>query len=99
MSHKPPDYQHVSTPEQRSKAGFKRSATLRAAVFIVRAVLGNRSRTPVLYIAESWGGLNMHKPLMEAHLFPIVAFLPGALRSNCSIQARSCRRSGMSLKT
>jgi hypothetical protein len=27
--------------------------------------LGNRSRTPVLYIAESWGGLSKHKPLID----------------------------------
>jgi hypothetical protein len=58
-------YQHASTPEQRSKVGFKRPATLRAAVFIGGAVLGKRSRTPVLYIAESWGGLSKHKPLID----------------------------------
>jgi len=57
-------YQHASAPEQR-KAGFRRPATLRAAVFIGGAVLGNRSRTPVLYIAESWGGLDKHKPLID----------------------------------
>ena len=45
-------YQHASAPEQRHKTGFKRPATLWAAVFIGGAVLGNRSRTPVLYIAE-----------------------------------------------
>ena len=58
-------YQHASSPEQRNKTGFKRPATLRAAVFIGGAVLGNRSRTPVLYIAESWGGLSKHKPLID----------------------------------
>lgn len=57
-------YQHASAPEAR-KAGFKRPATLRSAVFIGGAVLGNRSRTPVLYIAESWGGLDKHKPLLD----------------------------------
>ena len=57
-------YQHASAPEQR-KAGFRRPATLRASVFIGGAILGNRSRTPVLYIAESWGGLDKHKPLMD----------------------------------
>jgi hypothetical protein len=57
-------YQHASAPEQR-KAGFRRPATLRAAVFIGGAVLGTRSRTPVLYITESWGGLDKHKPLMD----------------------------------
>jgi hypothetical protein len=43
----------------------KRPATLRAAVFIGGALLGNRSRTPVLYIAQSWGGLEKHKPLLD----------------------------------
>ena len=57
-------YQHASAPEPR-KAGFKRPATLRAAVFIGGALLGNRSRTPVLYIAQSWGGLEKHKPLLD----------------------------------
>jgi hypothetical protein len=56
-------YQHASAPEQR-KAGFKRPATLRVEVFIGGAVLGNRSRTPMLYIAESWGGLSKHKTLL-----------------------------------
>jgi hypothetical protein len=57
-------YQHASAPERR-KAGFRRPATLRAAVFIGGAILDNRSRTPVLYIAESWGGLDKHKPLLD----------------------------------
>jgi hypothetical protein len=57
-------YQHASSPEQR-KAGYKRPVTLRAEVFIGGAVLGNRSRTPVFYIAESWGGLDKHKPLLD----------------------------------
>ena len=58
-------YQHASSPEQRGKAGFNRPATLRAAAFIGGAVLGNRSRTSVLYIAKSWGGLDKHKPLID----------------------------------
>jgi hypothetical protein len=57
-------YQHASAPEQRH-AAYRRPATLRAAVFIGGAVLGNRSRKPVLYIAESWGGLEKHKPLLD----------------------------------
>jgi hypothetical protein len=60
-------YQHATAPEQR-KAGFRRPATLRAAVFIGGAVLGNRSRAPVLYIAQSWGGLDKHKPLIDSLL-------------------------------
>jgi hypothetical protein len=57
-------YQHASAPEQR-KAGYRRPATLRAAVFIGGAILGNRGRAPVLYIAQSWGGVGKHKPLLE----------------------------------
>jgi len=57
-------YQHASAPEQR-KTGFKRPVTLRAEVFIGGAVLGSRGRIPVLYIAESWGGLDKHKPLLD----------------------------------
>ncbi len=57
-------YQHSIAPEQR-KTSFRRPATLRADVFIGGAILGNRSRTPVLYIAESWGGLGKHKPLID----------------------------------
>jgi hypothetical protein len=34
-------------------------------VFIGGAVLGNRSRNPMLYIAESWGGLSKQKPLLD----------------------------------
>jgi len=47
------------------KSGFQRPATLRAAVFIGGAILGTRSRKPVLHIAESWGGLSKHKPLID----------------------------------
>ena len=57
-------YQHASSSEQR-KAGYRRPVTLRAEVFIGGAVLGNRGRVPVLYIAESWGGLDKHKPLLD----------------------------------
>lgn len=57
-------YQHAAAPERR-KNGFQRPATLRAAVFIGGAILGKRSRKPVLHIAESWGGLHKHKPLID----------------------------------
>ena len=52
-------------PWEQRHAGFKRPATLRAAVFIGGALLGTRSRTPVLYIAESWGGIDKHRPLLD----------------------------------
>lgn len=57
-------YQHARAPEQR-KAGFKRPTTPRAEDFIGGALLGTRSRTPVLYIAQSWGGLGNYKTLLD----------------------------------
>jgi hypothetical protein len=57
-------YQHAASPERR-KSGFRSPATLRAAVFIGGAILGTRSRKPVLHIAESWGGMRKHKPLID----------------------------------
>jgi hypothetical protein len=57
-------YQHAAAPERR-KNGFQRPATLRSAVFIGGAILGKRSRKPVIYIAQSWGGLDKHKPLID----------------------------------
>ena len=42
-----------------------RNARTGSQTFIGGAILGNRSRTPVLYIANSWGGLDKHKPLMD----------------------------------
>ncbi len=57
-------YQHAAAPAQR-QAGFRRPATLRSAVFLGGAILGKRSRKPVLHIAESWGGLGKHKPLID----------------------------------
>jgi hypothetical protein len=57
-------YQHAAAPERR-KSGFQRPATLRSAVFIGGAILGKRSRKPVIYIAQSWGGLDKHKPLID----------------------------------
>lgn len=60
-------YQHAAAPEQR-KAGFRRPGTLRSEVFLGGAVLGKSGRVPVLYIAESWGGLEKHKPLIESIL-------------------------------
>jgi len=49
----------------RSEKHYQRPATLRSSVFIGGAILGNRARQPVLYIAQSWGGAEKHKPLMD----------------------------------
>lgn len=82
-------YQHASAPQQR-KSGFRRPATLRAAVFIGGAILGRRSRTPVLYIAESWGGHGKHKPLIDNILnwhWPTSPKLPPDDPKPCSRQS------------
>lgn len=49
----------------RREKHYQRPATLRSTVFLGGAILGNRARQPVLYIAQSWGGTDKHKPLME----------------------------------
>lgn len=49
----------------RSQKHYQRPATLRSTVFLGGAILGNRARQPVLYIAQSWGGSEKHKPLMD----------------------------------
>ena len=49
----------------RSEKHYQRPATLRSTVFLGGAILGKRARQPVLYIAQSWGGTDKHKPLMD----------------------------------
>lgn len=49
----------------RSEKHYQRPATLRSTVFLGGAILGNRARQPVLYIAQSWGGADKHKPLID----------------------------------
>jgi hypothetical protein len=49
----------------RSQKHYQRPSTLRSTVFIGGAILGNRARQRVLYIAQSWGGSEKHKPLID----------------------------------
>ena len=49
----------------RSEKHYQRPATLRSQVFLGGAILGSRARKPVLYIAQSWGGAEKHKPLID----------------------------------
>jgi len=49
----------------RSEKHYQRPATLRSTVFLGGAILGRRARQPVLYIAQSWGGTDRHKPFMD----------------------------------
>lgn len=57
-------YQQNATP----KAGYRQPATLRTAVFLCGAILGRSGRQTVLHLSAAWGGLDKHKPLLEAIL-------------------------------
>jgi hypothetical protein len=57
-------YQHSATPGTH----YRQPATLRAAVFLCGAILGRSGRQTVLHLSAAWGGLNKHKPLLEAIL-------------------------------
>ena len=54
-------YQKVVQPE----AGYRQPATLRTAVFLGGAVLGNAARKPVLLISQAWGGIQKHISLID----------------------------------
>ena len=55
-------YQRNATPQTR----YRQPATLRAAVFLCGAILGRTGRQAVLHLSAAWGGLDKHKPLLEA---------------------------------
>jgi hypothetical protein len=57
-------YQQQVNPQ----AGYRQPGTLRTAVFLCGAILGKSGRQAVLHLSSSWGGLDKHKPLMEAVL-------------------------------
>ena len=57
-------YQKATRPE----APYRQPATLRAAVFLGGAILGRAARKPVLHISAAWGGIEKHKPLLDAIL-------------------------------
>ncbi|MEI6562143.1 MAG: hypothetical protein WCO68_08685 [Verrucomicrobiota bacterium] len=57
-------YQKAIQPQ----ALYRQSATLRAAVFLGGAILGRAGHKVVLHISAAWGGLDKHKPLLEAIL-------------------------------
>lgn len=58
------------------KSGYRQPATLRAAVFVCGAILGKTGRQTVVRVAQGWGGLEKHKPLIEAALRPFKAIPP-----------------------
>ena len=47
---------------------YRQPATLRAAVFLGGAILGRAARKAVLHLSSAWGGLDKHKPMLEAIL-------------------------------
>lgn len=49
-------------------AAYRQPATLRATVFLGGAIPGHAARKAVLYLSNAWGGLEKHKPLLEAIL-------------------------------
>jgi hypothetical protein len=55
-------YQQTAAP----KAGYRQAATLRTSVFLCGAILGRSGRQSVLHLSTAWGGLDKHKPLLEA---------------------------------
>jgi hypothetical protein len=55
-------YQQSLSPNAR----YRQPATLRATVFLCGAILGRCGRQPVLHLSAAWGGLDKHKPLLEA---------------------------------
>jgi len=57
-------YQQLGTP----KADYRQPATLRTAVFICGAILGRAGHQTVLHLSACWGGLDKHKPLLDAIL-------------------------------
>ena len=57
-------YQHQTTPA----APYRQPGTLRGAVFLCGAVLGVMGREGVLKLSAAWGGLDQHKPLVDATL-------------------------------
>jgi hypothetical protein len=57
-------YQQQITPQ----AGYRQPGTLRTAVFLCGAILGRSGRQAVLHLSTSWGGLDKHKPLIDAVL-------------------------------
>jgi hypothetical protein len=57
-------YQHQTTPD----APYRQPGTLRVAVFLCGAALGVMGRDLVVKLSAAWGGLNKHKPLVQATL-------------------------------
>jgi DNA-directed RNA polymerase subunit N (RpoN/RPB10) len=57
-------YQQNVTPQ----AGYRRPGTLRTAVFLCGAIPGRSGRQAVLHLSTARGGLDKHKPLIDAVL-------------------------------
>jgi hypothetical protein len=57
------EFQRASGSEQ-----YRRPATLRSHLFVCGAIVGRAGRRMVFYLAQSWGGLNTRKPLIDCIL-------------------------------
>jgi hypothetical protein len=57
-------YQHQITPN----APYRQPGTLRTSVFLCGAILGVIGHDVVVKLSAAWGGLDKHKPLVEASL-------------------------------
>ena len=55
-------YQQHTPP----KTHYRQPATLRTTVFLYGAILGRSGRQTGLHLSAAWGGLDRHKPLLEA---------------------------------
>lgn len=59
-----------------SSRGYRRPSTVRAAVFVAGAILGRSGRNALLRFSQAWGGLDKHKPLIDAALHAKIPIAP-----------------------
>lgn len=80
-------YQQQASP----RAGYRKPATLRAAVFVCGAILGRSGRQVVLHLSASWGGLAKHKPLLDAVLGWLNSTAPKLVPPEDRVASAPCR--------
>lgn len=82
-------YQAQITPA----CGYRKPATLRAAIFVGGAILGRCGRQTLLRFSQAWGGLTKHNPLIDAALLsqkPIAPLLPRSPDLDTCWQSLAC---------
>jgi len=80
-------YQQLSAPAHR----YRQPATLRAGVFLCGAILGRAGHQAVLHLSASWGGLDKHKPLLDAILAWPNQMSPKLVRPEDHLRVAPCR--------